>query len=117
MNEYTKAFEKLEKESDTKSLNQIAKVVKDDVKRALLVFAKQEPEFAQAIAESSKTFTECLQDITKNIGNSISDIDLYRRAVSFYFDGASVEFEMKINLCSSVEGVSKTMHLSLFDLM
>lgn len=117
MNSYTLAFEKLEKESDTKALGQIAKVVMNDVKKALLVFAKQEPEFAQAICESSKTFTQCLQEITKNIGNSISDIDLYRRAVSFYFDGASVEFEMKINLCSSVEGGNKTLHISLLDLM
>ena len=36
--------------------------------------------------------------MAKGVGGSISDLEAYRRAVSFYFDGAKVKFQMVIEL-------------------
>ena len=57
-------------------------------------FCRQQPEFAQAIYQSNKTFADCMKHVAKGAGGSISDIEAYRRAVEFYFPGAQVEFQM-----------------------
>ncbi len=112
------AEEKLKREM--KSVNgREASVIKDAVVTALLNFCGQSSEFAQAIMETDKTFSECMMAVTRNVGNCISDIEAYRRAVAFYFDGADIEFNMTINLSASVEGNENSGELkfSLLDLM
>lgn len=69
------------------------------VASALQEFCDQEPEFEQAIMQSGKTFADCLHSICKGIGQSISDLDIYTRAVKFYFPVAAVRFHMTIELC------------------
>lgn len=66
---------------------------------ALMEFCRQEPEFKQAIEQSGKSFDDCLTAITKGIGQSISDLEVYSRAVKFYFPVAAVRFHMTIDLC------------------
>ena len=66
---------------------------------ALTEFCRQEPEFEQAIEQSGKSFDDCLTAITKGIGQSISDLEIYTRAVKFYFPVAAVRFHMTIDLC------------------
>lgn len=66
---------------------------------ALMEFCRQEPEFEQAIVQSGKSFDDCLAAITKGIGQSISDLEIYTRAVKFYFPVAAVRFHMTIDLC------------------
>lgn len=73
--------------------------VANSVAAALQEFCNQEPEFEQAITQSGKTFGDCLHDICKGIGGAISDLELYSRAVRFYFPVASVRFHMTIDLC------------------
>lgn len=63
---------------------------------ALREFCRQQPEFAQAIYQSKKTFADCMKHVAKGVGTSISDIEAYRRAVEFYFPGAQVEFQMAL---------------------
>lgn len=87
------------------------------VKAALIDFSKQDSEFAQAIMEHSGTFADCMAAVAKNVGNSISDIAAYRRAVKFYFPGADVAFSMTINLSASVEKNTGSMSFSLEDLL
>ena len=36
--------------------------------------------------------------VAKGVGSSISDIEAYRRAVQFYFDGGTVHVEMRLQL-------------------
>ena len=48
------------------------------------------------MTESQKL--ECMTNVAKGVGNSLSDIEAYRRAVSFYFDGAKINFTMTIQL-------------------
>lgn len=71
--------------------------MKRPVLEALKNFCAQDEEFAQAVAQGG-SFADCMKAVAKNCGSSISDIEAYRRAVSFYFDGAQVEFQMKIVL-------------------
>lgn len=108
--------EKLENESSAVT-GQAASVMKSAVKNALIDFSGQSSEFAQAIIESDKSFAECMKTVTQNIGNSISDIEAYRRAVQFYFPGADIKFEMKINLSAAVDQATDSISVSLLDLI
>ena len=81
-----------------KKLNKYAAVIAEPTAKALHGFCKQSEEFARAIAETDKTFKDCLETITKDIGSSISDIEVYQKAVEFFFPGAKVEFKMIIHM-------------------
>lgn len=71
--------------------------IKHAVMDALLNFAEQDGEFAQAIAQGG-SFANCMHKVCKGIGTSISDLDAYGRAAAFYFPGCKVRFEMHIDL-------------------
>lgn len=72
-------------------------VMKSAVKDALLDFCKQDEEFAQAIVQGG-SFADCMTAVAKGVGNSISDLEAYRKAVSFYFPGAEIRCTMTIDL-------------------
>lgn len=76
-----------------------AQVIAKPTADALMEFCRQEPEFEQAIEQSGKSFDDCLTAITKGIGSAISDLEVYSRAVKFYFPVAAVRFHMTIDLC------------------
>ena len=116
MNELNQIKEKLQKEI-AEIKEQKARAIAEPTLNALLEFCKQESEFSQAIMESGKKFSECCQDVVKGVGNSISDLEVYRKAVQFYFEGADIRFEMKIDLCASVNNGKGTLNISLMDLM
>lgn len=71
--------------------------MKAAVRDALLEFARQNEEFAQAVVQGG-SFQDCMAAVAKGVGNSLSDLEAYRRAAAFYFDGAKVEFTMHIRL-------------------
>ena len=110
--------EKLNKEIKDVS-GQKEKAMASAVKTALIDFSKQDSEFAQAIMEHSGTFADCMKAVAKDVGNHISDIEAYKRAVQFYFVGADISFTMTVNLCASVENISTptSMNFSLEDLL
>lgn len=91
-----KAREKLKKELPGVS-GQKESSVKKYVMEALLSFAEQDEEFAQAIVQGG-SFKDCVASVCKGVGNSISDLEAYRRAAAFYFPGSTVRFEMHIDL-------------------
>ncbi len=111
------AEDKLKKEAKEANLSSKAAAVSKAVLDALIVFIKQEEEFAQAIVDSEKKFEDVCKHCVKNCGSSISDLDVFKRAVEFYFPGAGVEFVMKINLSASVENKEDVMNISLTDLL
>lgn len=82
------------------------------VATALAEFCEQEPEFEQAIIQSGKSFKDCLDAICQRISDHISDLELYERAVKFYFPVAAVRFRMEIDLCGDNGAVDPpiTMH-------
>lgn len=63
--------------------------------------------------QSGKTFQQCLDEAVKGIGNGISDIEMYKRAVKFYFPTADIHFRMTIDLCGDIPGVSEHTSLSV----
>lgn len=58
-------------------------------------FCIQSEVFAKAVAEGG-SFADCMKAVAKGVGNSISDIDAYKKAVAFYMPGAEIEVQMKI---------------------
>lgn len=99
MNEYlTQALERLDKEfKDGKALNRYAGVMAGPVKKQLEDFCRQDGEFAQAVVQGG-TFKDCMAAVTKEVGQSLSDLEAYSRAVRFYFPGAKVHFRMELDL-------------------
>lgn len=72
-------------------------VMKGAVRDALLEFCRQNEEFAQAVAQGG-SFPNFMAAVAKGVGSSLSDLEAYRRAATFYFDGAKVNFSMTIQL-------------------
>jgi len=91
------ALDKLETGAKEKITDRYGSVIKTYVHSALAGFCKQNESFAQAIIDGG-TFAECIKYCTEGIGGNtgISDIDIYRRAVQFYFPGARVDFKIQI---------------------
>ncbi len=90
--------EKLTNELKEAKLSRKGKVVKDAVVEALISFAEQNSEFAQAIVQSEKPVADCIEYTVKCCGSAIADIEVYRRAAEFYFPTAKVKFNMTIDL-------------------
>ncbi len=92
----TQAVAKLEKEKASVN-GQKEKVMSAPVLAALKDFCKQDEEFAQAIVQGG-SFADCMKAVAKGVGNSISDLDAYKKAVQFYFPGAKVKMQLSIDL-------------------
>ena len=75
------------------------------VKNALLNFAEQDEEFAQAIVQGG-TFSACMAEVARGVGQSISDLEAFGKAAAFYFPGSKVRFEMHIDLIGEAAGTS-----------
>lgn len=105
----SEAITKIKEElKQAKKLSTKASAIKKAVADALICFCKQDDEFSQAIIDSDKTLSDCLNHIANGIGNSISDLEVYNKAVKFYFSGATVKFHMTIDLCGEVNETAET---------
>lgn len=93
-----KAKTKLEDENKAFKGSLEARAVRDYILKTLICFADQEPRFAEVICNTKRTFSECCAAVVHNAGGMISDLDVYRRAVQFYFPNAEVEFVMNVKL-------------------
>lgn len=100
---YEQAKAKLEREAKEGAYDRYAAAMKEAVQTALLDFAEQDDEFAQAIVQGG-SFADCMKAVAKNCGTSISDIEAYGRAVSFYFPGAKIRVQMSIDLIGDAAG-------------
>ncbi len=67
------------------------------VAEALRSFCRQEAEFAQAVDQGG-SLADCMAAVAMGVGQSISDIDAYKKAVEFYFPGAKIQVQMTIDL-------------------
>lgn len=95
---FEKAKEKLEAEERNGKFGTKAAAMKKAVKDALVSFCEQDEEFAQAVVQGG-TFEECMKKVENGVGNCISDLDAFKKAVQFYFAGAEVRFRMEIDVC------------------
>ena len=98
MNEYRdEALKKLRSEFQSGKYDKYGQVMKMDVLCQLESFIEQDEEFAQAVVQGG-TFEDCMKAVAKSCGQSLSDVEAYRRAVAFYFPGATVKMQLTIDL-------------------
>ena len=117
--DYTEnAINKIREEYDKlKGLSQYAKVVAPYVRDELEVFCKQDKEFAQAVVQTDKKLKDCIESTVKGCKDSVSDLTVYKRAVEFYFPGATVHMTLTIDLIGSAATPQKqSIGLSFDDL-
>lgn len=87
-----------------KPASRVADVIRQPVADALKQFVR-DPEFADAVvAKGENGFSDCLTEIVKGVGASLSDIETYRRAANFFFPGCGVSFRMEIDLTAAANG-------------
>jgi len=81
----------------------IQQAIAKETAETLRTFCNQEAEFAQAVQQSGKSFQDCLDYVAKGAGASLSDFKAYSKAVEFYFPGAKIHFQMKIDLIGDAD--------------
>ena len=81
-------------------------------------FCIQSSVFAKAVAEGG-SFADCMVAVAKGVGNNISDIDAYKKAVRFYLPGADIVVKMDIQTAAQkrTEEPAQSMSFSLEDLL
>ena len=94
---YEEAKAKLEQESKEGTYDRYAAAMKGAVLHALIDFTQQDEEFARAVLDGG-SFADCMKAVAKGCGTSISDLEAYGKAVSFYFPGAKIRMKMTIDL-------------------
>ena len=100
--------EKLTAELTDAKLGKYETEVKNAVLRTICKFYEQNTEFKQAIEQSSKSFADCLKATVKGAGASLEDLEVYKRAVAFYFPGADIKCTMTLDLGDGGFSNSKT---------
>ena len=113
-----KAIEKIKAEAEAlKTLSPHGNAVSKDVCNVLITFCEQDDEFAQAIVQSGKKLKDCIESTVKGARQSISDLEVYKRAVEFYFPGATVHMNLTIDLIGEAAAPQKqSIDLSFDDL-
>ncbi len=93
--------------------NKVGKLIAKPTADALLTFCEQEPEFEQAIEQSGKSFDDCIKEIAGGFSASnpaCSDFTVFKKAVQFYFPGATISYNMDIHLSGTVEAKEKKLY-------
>ena len=90
------ALEKLRKEAAAVS-GEKEQAMSAAVRATLGTFCGQEEEFAQAIVQGG-SFADCMKEVAKGVGRHISDLEAYKKAVQFYYQGAEIRMQMTIDL-------------------
>ena len=96
----------MEKYFDVKDIKgNYQQAIAEGVAEALKTFCGQSREFKQAVEQSDKSFKDCLDSIATSIKGkkSVSDFEVYKAAAEFYFSGAVIHFEMRIDLGEDIE--------------
>lgn len=74
------------------------RAVAQPVADMLCSFCRQDEGFAAAVIDRGATLAECLKEIMKGVGASISDVEVYRRAAEFWVPGAEVVAEIRVTM-------------------
>ena len=113
MNDIQKqAIEKIKKESAEFKGDKYGNVVAAPTAEALEKFCEQSEDFAVAVLNADKRFSECISSVVKGVKASISDLEVYQKAVRFYFPKADIKFDMRIILPGDVDKPVETVENS-----
>lgn len=74
-----------------------AEQVKSHVANTLRQFCKSDTRFAEVVVKTVRSLSECCAAVMDGTGNAISDLEVYKKAVQFYFPKADIEFQMLIH--------------------
>ncbi|MFR4199630.1 MAG: hypothetical protein ACLT09_07055 [Flavonifractor plautii] len=91
------ALQKIEQGLKACGTDRRVRVMARPVSEALKDFCRQSGEFAQAVVQGGD-FPACMAAVAKGAGDALSDLEAYRRAVSFYFPGAMVDMHLSIRM-------------------
>lgn len=91
------ALDKLDDEQVKAVKGQKEHAMAGAVAGALRSFCRQSAEFSKAVANGG-SFADCMAAVAKGVGQSISDVDAYKKAVGFYLPGADIRVQMHIDL-------------------
>lgn len=83
--------------------NRKGSVIAEPVAKTLKSFCESEPEFEQAVRQSGKTFVECIDEVASTLYQYASDLEVYEKAVEFYFPEATISVTMTVNMSGKVE--------------
>lgn len=116
------AVDQLNEQHKKAKYGQKAKVMAKPTLDALISFCEQSEDFAEAVHDCSKTFQDCMANVEKGIGNALSDIDAYKKAVQFYMPTANIDVVMTIATSdqsgkTKSTAADKTINLNLLDLL
>lgn len=75
-----------------------AKLIFPHVCKTLRGFIDEDDRFAEVFANTARTVSECCAAIVDKSGDALSDLEVYRKAVQFYFPNADVEFKMNVRI-------------------
>lgn len=73
-------------------------VIFKPVAERLISFCEQNEKFAEVLYKTKRTLSDCCKECVKGCGNAISDIDVYTKAVKFYFPNATVRMNITLDL-------------------
>lgn len=100
----SKAIEKIKGELENFHGGRKEEAVSTYVSTVLQDFCKQDERFAEVIYKFKRTLSDCCEYVMRGSSNHISDIDVYRGAVKFYFPNAEVEMNMVIHVTGEAPG-------------
>ena len=92
------AIEKIKAEFKAFTGGSKEKAVSSYVSRIIQDFCSQDVRFAEVVLKFKRTLSDCCKDVMHGVGSHISDIDVYRGAVKFYFPNAEVSMNMTIEI-------------------
>lgn len=75
-----------------------AKMIFPHVVKTLRGFIEEDDRFAEVFANTVRTVSECCAAVVDKSGDVMSDLEVYRKAVQFYFPNAGVEFKMNVRI-------------------
>lgn len=90
------AVEKIASELDGFTGDRYGQAVKGFVASTLTNFCQQNARFAEVVYKTKRSLSDCCAAVMNGCGNHISDIDVYRGAVRYYFPNSEIEFQMNI---------------------
>lgn len=97
-NYFELAIEKIQKELKSFTGGPKEKAVSKFVASTLTHFCQENERFAEIVYKTVRTLSDCCAEVMSGVGNQISDIDVYRKAVKSYFPNSDIEFKMEIHL-------------------
>lgn len=85
------------------------------IQNALTSFIEQSESFAEAVMKADKTLQGCVDSFKTT--QMMSDLDVYRKCVTYFFSDAKIEFSMKILMPQEKKKSATMLNLNFADLL